>query len=72
MMTQGLGILEFILGNFRILCDEIPQSSWGMTQGLGILEFLVILPRNSSFCSGILDLGILEFLGKYFKKSLFH
>ena len=53
MMTQGLGILEFILGNFRILCDEIPQSSWGMTQGLGILEFLVIF------------LGILEFHKKF-------
>ena len=26
------GILEFILGNSRILCDEIPQSSWGMTE----------------------------------------
>nr|WP_321316857.1 hypothetical protein [uncultured Campylobacter sp.] len=41
-MTQGLGILDEIAsvallprndaGNSKFICDEIPQSSWGMTQ----------------------------------------
>ena len=26
-------ILDFLFKNSRFICDEIPQSSWGMTQG---------------------------------------
>ncbi|MCI7103836.1 MAG: hypothetical protein MR927_06590 [Campylobacter sp.] len=42
-------------GNFRILCDEIPQSSWGMTQGLGNSRILVIASEAKQSL-GILNL----------------
>ena len=58
-----LGNSRIHFRNFRILCDEIPQSSWGMTQVLdGILNEIASAfskPRNDEFC------GILEFSGEF-------
>ena len=62
-----LGNSRIHFRNFRILCDEIPQSSWGMTQGLnGILNGILneiasdfSKPRNDEFW------GILEFTREF-------